>query len=93
MLEQSISIIQKLLLNAQTIWLIYITDYDPNKIYKTWIVFQDVFADKLSNKKLNPVVTGLFIWGGKLNISLHNLILLWEKILGKLYALIYYENF
>ena len=29
-----------------------------------------MIADMLSNKKLNPVVTELFIRGGKLNISL-----------------------
>ena len=34
------------------------------------IVFDNVIADILSNKKLNPVVTKLFIRGRKLNISL-----------------------
>ena len=34
------------------------------------IVFDDMIADILSNKKLNPIVTELFIRGGKLNISL-----------------------
>ena len=34
------------------------------------IVFDDMIADMLSNKKLNPVVTELFIRGRKLNISL-----------------------
>ena len=34
------------------------------------IVFGDVIADMLSNKKLNPVVIELFIRGRKLNISL-----------------------
>ena len=29
-----------------------------------------MIADMLSNKKLNPIVTELFIRGGKLNISL-----------------------
>ena len=43
-----------------------------------------MIADMLSNKKLNPVVTELFIRGRKLNIFLflsHNLILLFQKIL------------
>ena len=34
------------------------------------IVFDDMTADTVSNKKLNPIVTELFIRGGKLNISL-----------------------
>ena len=34
------------------------------------IVFDDMIADILSNKKLNPTVTKLFITGRKLNISL-----------------------
>ena len=32
-------------------------------------VFDDAIADMLSNKKLNPVVTELFIRGRKLNIT------------------------
>ena len=34
------------------------------------IVFDDMIADMLSNKKFNPIVTELFIRGRKLNISL-----------------------
>ena len=34
------------------------------------IVFDDMIADALCNKYLNPMVTELFIRGGKLNISL-----------------------
>ena len=34
------------------------------------IVFGDVIADMLSNKKLNPTVIELLIRGRKLNISL-----------------------
>ena len=68
MLEQSILMIQKLLLIIQTIWMI--KDYDPNKKRKILIVFDDMIADMLSNKKLNPIVTELFIRGRKLNISL-----------------------
>ena len=46
--------------------------------------FCGMIADMLSNKRLNPIVTELFIRGRKLNISivlLHNLILLFKKIL------------
>ena len=34
------------------------------------IVFEDIIADMLSNKDLNPIVIKLFIRGRKLNISL-----------------------
>ena len=34
------------------------------------IVLDDMIADMLNNKKLNPIVTELFIRGRKLNISL-----------------------
>ena len=47
-----------------------IEEYDPNKKRKILIVFDDMIADMLSNKKLNPIVTELFIRGRKLNISL-----------------------
>ena len=33
------------------------------------IVFDNMVVDTLSNKKRNPIVTELFIRGGKLNIS------------------------
>ena len=35
------------------------------------ILFDDMIADMLSNKKHNPVVTELFIRGRKLNISVN----------------------
>ena len=38
-----------------------------------------MIADKLSNKKIDPIVTELFIRGRKLNIFLV-FISLWEKI-------------
>ena len=34
------------------------------------IVFHDMITDMLSNKKLNPIISELFISGIKLNISL-----------------------
>ena len=46
-----------------------IEEYNSNKKLKILIVF-DMVADILSNKKLNPVGTELFIRGRKLNISL-----------------------
>ena len=45
-------------------------EYNPIKKIKILIIFGDTIADMLSNKKLNVVVTELFIRGGKLNISI-----------------------
>ena len=46
-----------------------IEEYNPSKKRKILIVFDDMIADMLSNKKLNPIVTELFIRGRKLNTS------------------------
>ena len=46
-----------------------INDYNPDKENKIHIVFDDTIADMI-NKKLNSIVTELFIRGRKLNISL-----------------------
>ena len=47
-----------------------INDYSPDKENKILIVFDDMVADMINNKKLNSIVTELFIRGRKLNISL-----------------------
>ena len=47
-----------------------IGDYNPDKENKILKVFDDMIADMIHNKKLNSVVTELFIRGRKLNISL-----------------------
>ena len=47
-----------------------IEENNPNNKRKILIVFDDMIADILSNKELNPIVTDLFIRGRKLNISL-----------------------
>ena len=47
-----------------------IEDYNPNKKCKILIVFDDMIADMINNKKLNPVVTELFVRGRKLNVSI-----------------------
>ena len=78
--------IQKFLLNTHLIWIIFkkILRNTIQKKRKILIVFGDVIADMLSNKKRNPIATESFIIRRKLNISLdllHNLILLfWEII-------------
>ena len=47
-----------------------IEEYKPNKKRKILIAFDDMIADMLSNKKLNPIVIELFIRDRKVNISL-----------------------
>ena len=47
-----------------------IKNYNPGKKRKILIVFDDMIADMINNKKLNPIVTELFIRGRKLNISI-----------------------
>ena len=45
-------------------------DYNPGKKRKVLIFFDNMIADMINNKKLNPIVTELFITGRKLNISI-----------------------
>ena len=47
-----------------------IDEYNLDKENKILIVFHDMIADMIHNKKLNSIVTKLFIKGRKLNISL-----------------------
>ena len=47
-----------------------IEDYNPGKKCKILIVLDDMIADMIINKKVNSVVTELFIRGRKLNISI-----------------------
>ena len=47
-----------------------IEEYNLGKKRKMLIVFDDMIADMINNKKLNPVVTEFFIRGIKLNISI-----------------------
>ena len=47
-----------------------IEDYNPDKKRKVLMVFDDMIADRINNKKLNSIVTELFIRGTKLNISI-----------------------
>ena len=48
----------------------YIEESNSNKKQKTLIIFDDMMADILSNRKINPIVTELFIRSRKLNISI-----------------------
>ena len=47
-----------------------IGEYNPNKECKILILFNDMIADMLTNKKFQQIVTELFISGRTLNISL-----------------------
>ena len=47
-----------------------INDHNPDKKNKILIVFDDMIADMINSKKLNSIVTELFIKRRKLNISL-----------------------
>ena len=47
-----------------------IDEYNGDKERRIFIVFEDMIADMINNKKLNSIVTNLFIRGRKLNISL-----------------------
>ena len=47
-----------------------IEDCNPNKKRKILIVFDDMIVDMRNYKKVNPIVSELFIRGRKLNISL-----------------------
>ena len=61
-----------------------IDEYNPGKKGKILIVFDDMITDMIHNKKLNSIMTELFIRGRKLNISLfllHNHILGFQKML------------
>ena len=47
-----------------------IDEYNPDKENNVLIVFDDMIANMIHNKKLNSIITELFIRGRKLNISL-----------------------
>ena len=42
-----------------------IEEYNLGQKYKVLIVFDDMIPDMINNKKINPVITELFIRGGK----------------------------
>ena len=63
-----------------------IENYNPYK--KVLIVFTDMIADMINNKKLNSIVTDLFIRSRKRNIS----IVFIMQSYFKFYTLFYYEH-
>ena len=57
-----------------------IEGYNPGKKRKILIVFDDMIADMINNKKLNPVVTELFIRCRNLNIPIVFITQLYFKV-------------
>ena len=47
-----------------------IEEHNPNKKRRLLIIFDDMIAHMLCNKKLNPVVTEFFIRGTKLRTKI-----------------------
>ena len=64
--------IQMYLLSVQILWMMFISieDYNPNRQRKILIVFDDMIADIMTNKKFQAIIKELFIRCRKLNISL-----------------------
>ena len=65
--------ILKYLLNIQMISKMFIQNIEDDNLgkkRKVLIVFDDMIANMINNKKLNPVAIELFIRGRKLNISI-----------------------
>ena len=59
-----------------------INDYNPNRKRKSWILFDEMIADVMANKKFQAIIKELFIRCRKLNIYLvliHNLIFQFQK--------------
>ena len=57
-----------------------IYDYNPDKENKILMVFDDMIPDMINNKKLNSIITELFIRGRKLTVSLVFIIQLYFKV-------------
>ena len=69
---------------------------NSNKKRKVLIVYNDMIADMLRNKKLNPILTELFIRGRKKYIYLvfitHSYFVVWKYIKTKFNTLFCYES-
>ena len=57
-----------------------IDEYNVDKEHKILIVFDDMIADMINNKKINSIITKLFIRDRKLNISLVFITQLYFKV-------------
>ena len=72
-----------------------IEDYNLGKECKILIVFDDMIADMINNKKLNSIVTELLISGRKLNISIVFITQYYFKVPKdvRLNSIFYHENY
>ena len=57
-----------------------IEEYNPGKKRKVSIIFDDMIADMISNKKLSPIVKELFIGDGQINTFLSFIIQSYFKV-------------
>ena len=72
-----------------------IAEYKLSKKRKLLIVLDDMIADMINNKKLNSIVTELFIREWKLNISLVFIMQSYFKVpkdSTKFHSFFYHEN-
>ena len=69
-----------------------IEEYNLGKKRKILIVFDDTIADMINNKKLNPIVTELFIRDRKLSISIVFITQSYFKVPKDVLHIFYYEN-
>ena len=71
-----------------------VEECNPNKKSEISIAFEEMIADKVSNKKLNLIVTVLYIRGRKLNtfFFVKQSYFSVQKNQTKFYALFYHEN-
>ena len=67
-----------------------IDDYNPSRKRKILIVFDDMIADIMTNKKFRAITKELFIRCRKVNISLHHTVLFFCQT--KFNALFDHEN-
>ena len=74
----------------------YIDEYNIDRGRKILLVFDDMMAYMINNKKLNSVVTELFIRGRKLNISLvfitQSYFKVSKDVKTEYYSLFYHKN-
>ena len=74
----------------------YIDEYNIDRGRKILLVFDDMMAYMINNKKLNSVVTELFIRGRKLNISLvfitQSYFNVSKDVKTEYYSLFYHKN-
>ena len=73
-----------------------IDDYNPTRKRKVLIVFDDMIADIMANKKFYAIIKKLFIRSRKLNISLvfitQSYLSVPKEVRIKFYALLDHEN-